>query len=232
MKYAKYLGTASVVLGAFAATVSAANATVVIGFDELQNFEPVSSYYNGGLGGSGTGPGPNDGIVFSDNALALNDRNLYFGSNVTQEPSYPNSMIFLSGTAATMNVTAGFDTGFSFYYSAPVYGGSITVYSGLNATGTILATLDLPLTPYAGDPACNGVPYCPFVKLGVAFDGTAMSVDFGGTENFIAFDNITLGSVTPGDPNGGAGVPEPLTLALFGSGLAGLGVARRLRRKG
>ena len=131
-----------------------------------------------------------------------------------------------------MDVAAGFDTGFSFYYSAPVYGGSITVYSGLDGTGTILATLDLPLTPFAGDPSCNGVPYCPFVKLGVAFDGTAMSVDFGGTENYIAFDNITLGSVTPGDPNGGGtGVPEPLTLSLMGAGLAGLRASRRLRRK-
>jgi hypothetical protein len=40
----------------------------------------------------------------------------------------------------------------------------------------------------------------------VTFTGTAHSVDFGGTVNQVGFDNITLGSGTPG---GGGGGPPP-----------------------
>ena len=48
----------------------------------------------------------------------------------------------------------------------------------------------------------------------------------GGSANFIAFDNITLGSAIPG------GVPELSTWAMMLIGFAGLGFAvRRSRRK-
>jgi hypothetical protein len=44
-----------------------------------------------------------------------------------------------------------------------------------------------------------------------------MSVDFSGTANQIGFDDITLGSATPGM----SGSPEPCTSALMGTGLLG-----------
>jgi hypothetical protein len=44
-----------------------------------------------------------------------------------------------------------------------------------------------------------------------------MSVDFSGTANYIAFDDITLGSSTPG-----SSTPEPGAFSLVGLGLASL----------
>ena len=167
-------------------------------FEGLNNGEAIGQFYNGGLGGSGSGPGTNHGIFFSSNALAIIDSDAGGTGNIGGEPSPDTVMYFTSGTAI-MSVPAGFTTGFSFYYSAVNNPASITVYDGLNGTGNVLATLALPTTPYNGAPDPNG-PFSPFVPIGVTFAGTARSVDFGGTVNQVAFDNITIGSATPGTP--------------------------------
>ena len=131
--------------------------------------------------------------------------------------------LFWGGAAATMNVPAGFDTGFSFFYSAISYPGDVTVY---DMTGNVLATLPLPVTPSdGGDP--NGA-FSPFFPISVPFAGTALSVDFGGAINQIAFDNVTFGSETPT-----GAIPEPTTFVLFAVGiLSTLGIAYLRRKKG
>lgn len=117
-----------------------------------------------------------------------------------------------------MNVEDGFDTGFSFFYAAVNFPGSVSVYDGLNGTGTLLATLNLPVTPSdGGDP--TGV-FSPFVPIGVTFSGIARSVDFGGAVDQIGFDDVTIGSAS-------AGVPEP-TSAFLGT-LSLLALLRRRR---
>ena len=133
-------------------------------------------------------------------------------------------MFFLTGSAAVMNVAAGFDTGFSLFYSAINQPGSLQVFDGLNGSGNLLASLALPVTPSdGGDP--NG-GFSPFVPVGVGFAGTARSVAFAGVADQIGFDDVTFGSTTPG-----AVVPEPGTFALFGLGLVGLGGFIRRRKK-
>jgi hypothetical protein len=183
-------------------------AAIVLDFEGLGDQEAVNTFYAGGTGGSGSGPGPNFGVTFSTNSLSIIDADAGGSGNFGGEPSPDTILFFLTGAAATMNVPAGFTTGFSFFYSAISNPGVIRVYDGADATGNLLATLDLPLTPNNGAPDPSGA-FSPLVPIGVTFTGTARSVDFGGTVNQVGFDNITLGSGTPG----GGGPPPSATIA-------------------
>jgi PKD repeat protein/pimeloyl-ACP methyl ester carboxylesterase len=131
------------------------------------------------------------GVTFPTGALAVTSARDGGTGNFTNEPSRNTILFFLNGSAARMNVPNGFVGGFSFYYCAPANPGFIRVYSGVNGTGTLLATLDLALTPRTGT---TGYTYDHWVSQGVVFTGIARSVDFGGTANNIGFDNITIGS--------------------------------------
>ena len=210
------------VLALLAALASPGQAVTLLTFEGLQNLEPVQNYYNGGAGGFGS-VGPNLGIVFNANALAIIDADAGGTGNFGGEPSPDTALFFLSGTAI-LNYAAGFDTGFSFYYSAINQPGSINVYDGIDGTGNLLASLNLPTTPFNGGPDPTG-QFSPFLPIGVAFNGIARSIDFGGTVNQIAFDNITFGSATPSNGE----VPEPATWTMVAGGVLALLVSRRRR---
>jgi hypothetical protein len=199
-----------------------------------QNGQPIGDYYNGGTSGgvSPAGRGPNHGVTFSSNALGLCRGNLggACSGNFAGAPSPNGVLFFLGGPAATMNVASGFSTGFSFFYSAAFEPGFVRVFDDVNGTGNVLATIDLPVTPFTpGVGACADYAaaiFCPFVPVGVTFAGIARSVDFGGTGNQIAFDNVTFGSDVPVGV-----VPEPGTTALMAVGLAGATLIRRRRTR-
>jgi hypothetical protein len=113
-----------------------------------------------------------------------------------------------------MDVAGGFNTGFSFYYADQQgFTGSVDVFSGLDGSGSELASLSLSSTPN---------PYTDFIPVGVAFLGTAESVVFSGSADFIAFDNITLGATSPM-----SAVPEPSTWLLMIAGIGGIGLMLR-----
>ena len=188
---------------------------ITLTFEGLQNLEPIDNYYDGGFGGSGSGPGPSYGITFGSQSLAIISNSAGGTGNFTNAPSPHTVAFFLSGPGDVMNVSGGFTTGFSFFYADQVgFTGSVSVYSGPSGTGTLLASLSLPSTPD---------PYNVWEPVGVAFGGTADLVVFSGAANYIGFDNITLGSSTPT-------VPEPYSLALLGTGLLGLGLVRARRK--
>lgn len=197
-------------------TGQAQAAAVVLDFEGVGDEQPVGNFYN---------TAPHDfGITFSPNALGVVDADAGGSGNFGGEPSPSTILFFLNGPAATLNAANGFTDGFSFFYSAINNPGFINVYDGLNGTGNLLATLNLPTTPFNGAPDPTG-QFSPLVPIGVSFSGLAKSVDFGGTVNQIGFDNITIGSATPGSSQP---VPEPLTI--LGS-LAASGFGVGLRRK-
>lgn len=211
----RLLLTTSALVAALAVMAGPAAASIAINFDALQNNELVNGFYDGGFGSLGSGPGPNYGITFA-NAVVLNAVENNEGLLVTP----PNTITFLSGVGAVMDDPTGFTTGFSFNYSAPFDAGQVTVWSGLDGTGTLLATLTLPTTSDgSGTPGCGGHNYCPVVPFGVTFSGVAESVNFSGTANFVVYDDITLGSATPI-----TGIPEASTWAMMLAGFAGVGL--------
>jgi hypothetical protein len=223
----------ALVLAAASASPLAAQ---VLRFDEIPGAATgsvvVGDFYNGSGGAAN-----NFGIQFVGDARA-------FCFNRVGTPTCSNTSwggdpgaiargtekagLSINATEVIMNRAAGFTTGFSFFYANP-FGdtGVFQVWSGLNATGTLLASQGMPATPNgSGTPGCFGANYCPLIANSVAFAGTAQSVRFTTVRpDFIIYDDLTFGSTTPGSV-----VPEPSTVALLAGGLVVLGGAIRRRR--
>lgn len=193
---------------AFGASQVKADSPIVLTFEGVGDYVPIGNYYNGGAGG-------NLGVSFGPDALALVSELDGGSGNFKNAPSGDTIAFFITGAGDVMDVAAGFTTGFSFFYTSTIYSGIVTVWSGLDGTGTELASLDL-----AALGTCNPGPnFCNWAMQGVSFSGTAESVIFSGTASEIGFDNVTIGSATAG---GGNTVPEPSSFLFLGIGLAGL----------
>jgi len=108
-------------------------------------------------------------------------------------------------TAAYMNVADGVDYGLGFYY-AGIDTFTVSAYSGLNGTGTLLGTISLSAT---GD-------FDTWQYAVLNFSGTAQSFDLSGTNGVAALDNI-------------ASVPEPSSIALLLAAGGGVVLSRRRR---
>lgn len=169
----------------------------IMTFEGLTDGEYVNTFYNGGTGGSGSGPGANYGVWFPGSTYASIDADNGGSGNFGGEPS-PNTAISFQQFSAWMNVEPGFSGSLSFYYSNPNNNSVISVYSDINGKGNLLASLFLPKTAYQGqlDPTGN---LSPLVFASVGFTGVAKSVDFVGLANSAYVDDITLGTVRNGD---------------------------------
>jgi len=207
-------------------------------FEGLKNSERILNFYNGGTGSAGSS-GTNYGVSFRNGAQALISTSAGGTGNFINVPSPNTAAVFLgAGSGLVMNVEAGFTTGFSFFYSAnaTISPTPVKVYDGLNATGQLLATINLPNNAFNN--GCNPGPdpnsplSCNWDKAGASFLGTAKSVDFSASPNRVVFDNITLGRNTPciNQADCQVQVPEP-TSVIGLLAISALGAGSVLQRK-
>lgn len=213
----KLLGVATVLFAGTSAGGVANATTLTMDFDGLSQGASVQTYYDGGctrlLGHPQDCGGPDDGAVWSGARVA----NAAVNQPSSPGVMHPTNIDFLS-TFATLDVADGFGTDLSFYYASELPG-VVAVYSGLDGSGSPLASSGL-LLPTS---AC-GIPPCwTFVDL--SFAGTARSAIFSSFLGGIGFDNVTIGAAPV------APVPEPAALGLFGLGALLVGLLGRSRRQ-
>lgn len=119
-----------------------------------------------------------------------------------------------------LNLAGGFQTEFSFFYSALLQTSALVeIFDGANAAGKLLAssTFDgagCSLTRYT---------FCDFTQGSVLFDGTALSLKVTGADQSLMMDDLSF--ITP---TSGGQVPEPASAALA---LGALGAAAWARRR-
>ena len=193
-----------------AAPLHALAQTVNLDFEGASSFSSVANFYNGGVDGGGQA-GTNFGISFGGDALAIDIRDLVSISNAPSGVTVMGAV----GPDAFMNVASGFAGALQFAYSSTDATAVVTVFSGLNGTGTQLASFSLASNATTG---CVDSDYCHFDVANLAFAGVAKSVNFGASP-LVAYDNVSVSLV-----------PEPSGVALMLAGFGVLGFAARRRR--
>ena len=183
--------------------------TITLDFEGAGPFTFVEGFYNGGVNAEGAS-GVNYGISFGPAALAV--------SNDPAFPIYSNAptngtVLSVTDSDGAMSVAAGFNGIVSFYYSSEA-ATTVNVWSGANATGTILATFALGANAQSG---CSDTTFCHWDLASLDLGSNiARSIQFGDAVG-AGLDNVTVNAV-----------PVPAAAWLMGSALLGLGgVARR-----
>lgn len=207
MKNAPALTALLMSLGAAAPALAQ---TVLVTFETPTSFSSINTHYAGGTDSAGVS-GVDLGVAFGGDALAV--QNDALGPYFSNAPS-PIGVMAPVGPAAFMNVPVGFTDLSFFYSSSAVVVGGVKVWSGLNGTGTVLASLSLANNAQF---RCSDTPFCNFDRVSTTFTGVAQSVSFGDAALVAGFDDVSI-----------TAVPEPTTLVLMALGLAGVAsVARR-----
>lgn len=208
----KTIAIAALVAGAALTASPAMAQTFTLDFEGAAGYvNPILEFYNGGTDSLGQS-GPNLGVSFTEAAVALS--NDVLGPYYSNAPS-PLTVMYAADATAVMNVAVGFTGGLTFEYSSSESVlDAVKIYSGLNGTGTLLASASLFGNAAIG---CSDTAFCRFDLTSVQFAGVAQSISFGGGTPNVLFDDVTI-----------TVVPEPGTYAML---LAGLGVVSLLVRR-
>ncbi len=195
-----------------------ANSGELLNFNYLPNDQPVGNFYNG----AGPAGVPNYGVSFSSNFYGL--RSFLTGGSGNFSPTLAGtSAIFLVGALGSpvtgvMNVSPGFSSGINFFYTALFAAGqseTVTIWSGTNGSGTVLATIVLG----TNDASCGFPLYCNWSGAGASFSGTAHSVTFSGPADELGISDITIGSST-------TALPESSAVYLLGTGIVAISAGK------
>jgi hypothetical protein len=163
---------------------------------DLQNNEQILTYYDQGFAGFGSGPGRMFGVSFTT-GLAADSTTIAFDQSAV-----------LTDSAVTMNLDDPWSGLVSFYYAGT---GSISFYSGLDATGALVASYPLLFNPPFGFP------------FGATLDSFQSAVFSRAEGSTLFVDSITFGLAV---------IPEPSPGILVGFGTALLLVLCRAKAKG
>jgi hypothetical protein len=167
-----------VTLTFISATLGLAAPFSTLTFNELKIAEGALNFYNGGLGSSGTGPGPSLGVTFTPDFATVT------GGVIFPTPFSLQSEQ-LTSSSGTMNVLGGFSGQFSFYYIAS-QNSSAELFSGLNGAGSVVGVIPLPVM--------SSTPWFPAGGNFGAFE----SVVFTGSG--LTVDNVTFGGLVLPEP--------------------------------
>lgn len=208
---------------------------VNLDFEGAGNRAYLGSFYNGGSDSQGNS-GDNFGVSFSNNAQTLIDWDAGGSGNFANEPS-PSTVLFAEAGSLILNYAPGFSDFLQFYFSSAIDrpNAVVNVFDGLNASGNVLASFELPAQAYYECSGDSDGTFCNWGLATAALSGTGRSIEFGagsspidyqGRSGWIGYDNISFVSVEDRFNQ----VPLPGTLALLGVGLVGLATgSRRLR---
>lgn len=211
----KLFSTAAAVAALTLAASAPARADMLV--DVLLDFENASGYLTALPNQVVNGVA----VTYGADAVGLVNDGLGNGANgeyFTHAPS-ATGVLLGAGTDASINVGTGFVNSLSFFYSSSAAAtDAVQIWSGLNGTGNLLASISLGANATSG---CADSDFCHFDQLVANFSGVARSVTFSPAYT-AAFDNVALSAT--------AAVPEPATSVALLVGLGALGLVARRRR--
>jgi len=222
-----------------ASAAVASNVTVSGSIDTLTfggqvNATSINTFFDGGTDAYGTAGGTanNVGITFTAPAEFLNAG--YNGSGFNggtgkfeNVPSGATGVLYMASVPTTttpiLNDANGFSAlsfNYSLYGNSSSYASTVSLYSGLNGTGTLLDTLSLGANGTTVTCTSSHDDFCTWSSVSSGqLGGVAESAVFNGNaRTYTEFDALALDTA----------VPLPASLWLLLGGLGGLvGFARR-----